>query len=203
MVHYHPGPFRGRFEKRGLGPSHQASTVQGIVVVAAGSVRTLANIELGSRSVNPDAGSESARACKCGAKLGSFASADIDAAAPAAVVGFTNSGVEKVPAPGEFEIAEAWQPMQLILVGPLNENTASAHPFVAEVAEGAAAALVLSVPTTPQYHPSHQRLESLIITLQNRMRELGSVSAYSSLNHRAVRYRTLSVLNGHPIEQRG
>ena len=108
------------------------------------------------------------------------------------VAGVTNSGVEKVPAPGlpefdeEPEIAEAWQPMQLILVGPLNENCGSAQPsplLVAEsvVPEAADALPVTSVPTTAQYQPSHQRLESLIITLQKRIGEFGSGFKYSSL----------------------
>ena len=52
-------------------------------IVGAGSILTLANIELGSRPVNPDAGSGSAGACKCAAKAGSCASAGIDPAAPA------------------------------------------------------------------------------------------------------------------------
>src|ERR1700733_8310398 len=145
-------------------------------IVAAGSFLTLANIELGSRPVNPDAGSESACACECAAKAGSCASAGIDPAAPAEDVESINSGPEKVPAPGAVEIAEAWQPMQLILVGPLNESCGSAHPFVAE---GAAALRLVSVPTTDQYHPSHQRLESLTIPLQNWMGE--GLLEYSSL----------------------
>ena len=66
--------------------------------MAAGSILTLANIELGSRPVNPDAGSGSACACKCAAKAGSCASAGIDPAAPAEAI---NSGPEKVPAPGD------------------------------------------------------------------------------------------------------
>ena len=123
--------------------------------MAGRSILTLANIELGSLPVNPDAGSESACACacKCAAKAGSCASEDIDPAAPTEVVEPINSGPEKVPAPGEVEIAEAWQPMQLILTGPAIGNCASAHPPVVEDAAGGA---ILSVPTTDQYHPSHQ-----------------------------------------------
>jgi hypothetical protein len=103
----------------------------------------------------------------------------------------TNIGVEKVPAPGlpefdeEPEIAEAWQPMQLILVGPLTENCGSAQPLVVEdvvavVVEAADVLLPTSVPTTSQSQPSHQRLESLIIPLQKIIGEFGSVSRYSS-----------------------
>jgi hypothetical protein len=104
------------------------------------------------------------------------------------VAGVTNIGVEKVPAPGlpefdeEPEIAEAWQPMQLMLVGPLTENCDSAQPFDAEevVVDAAGVPLPTSVPTTSQSQPSHQRLESLIIPLQKIIGEFGSVSKYSS-----------------------
>ena len=131
-------------------------------IVAAGSILTLANIELGSRPLNPDAGSGSAGACKCVAIARRGASDGIDPAAPAEVVEAINSGPENVPAPGTFETAEAWQPMQLTLMGPFSGNCGSAHPFVVE---DAAALPVASVPTTDQYHPSHQRLESLTIPL--------------------------------------
>ena len=116
------------------------------------------------------------------------------------VAGVTNSDVEKVPVPGlpafveEPETAEAWQPMQLIAVGPLNENCGSGHPPLL-VAAGVVALLVAaiviveaadpqpvdSVPTTAQDHPSHQRFESLVITLQNLIGEVGSSSQCSSL----------------------
>jgi hypothetical protein len=189
------------------------------VVVAAASTLTLVNIELGSRSVNPDVGFGLACVAKCWpravvTKPGSVAfaiidraapaelfleSAGVDAAAPADVVK-GKFVVEKVPAPGTFEIAEAWQPMQLIPVGPLDENCGSAHPLVAEVA-AVAAALVTSVPTTAQSHPSHQRLESLTITLQKMMGEVKTVSKYSSLTTIApsgtgpCRFRTAIQLN--------
>jgi hypothetical protein len=88
--------------------------------------------------------------------------------------------VEKVPVPGEVEIAEAWQPMQLTLVGPLTGYTTAAHPFAEGVGVGAGVPPV-SLPTTAQSHPSHQRFESLTIPLQKRMGEVKSVSAYSSL----------------------
>jgi hypothetical protein len=110
------------------------------VAVAPGSIFTLANIELGSRSVNPDVGFGSVCACTCAAKPGSFASASIDAAAPAELfveaAGFPfptaevvkgKFVVEKVPAVGAFEIAEAWQPKQLLPVGPLTGNAGSGH----------------------------------------------------------------------------
>jgi len=99
----------------------------------------------------------------------------------------TNCGVEKVPVPGlpesdeEPEIAEAWQPMQLIAVGPLNENCGSGHPFIAGGGVGAAAPHAPSTPTTAQDQPSHQRFESLIITLQKQIGELATSSSYSSL----------------------
>src|SRR5229473_962089 len=136
-------------------------------IVAAGSILTLANIELGSRPVNPDAGSGSACVGKCVAMARSCASTGIDPAARAEVVESINSGPENVPAPGEVETAEAWQPMQLTLIGPFSGNCASAHPVVVEAAAGAGP--ITSVPTTDQYHPSHQRLESLTIPLQNWM----------------------------------
>ena len=59
----------------------------GYLVVAAGSILTWANIELGSRPVNPAAGFGLACVCKCWpravvTKPGSFASASIDARPP-------------------------------------------------------------------------------------------------------------------------
>jgi hypothetical protein len=77
-----------------------------MVAAAAGSILTLANVELGSRPVNPDAGSGAACISECGAKAGSFASAGIDSAGPAELVEPINCEVEKVPAPGAVEIAE-------------------------------------------------------------------------------------------------
>ena len=127
-------------------------------------------------------------------KPGRFASASIDAAAPAelfvesagvdpaASAEVVNSKfvVEKVPAPGAFEIAEAWQPMQLTLVGPLTGYTTALHPFAEGEGVGAGVPPV-SLPTTAQSHPSHQRFESLTITLQKRIGEVKSVFSYSSL----------------------
>jgi hypothetical protein len=62
--------------------------------VAAASILTLVNIELGSRPVNPDTGSGSACGCECIAKAGSFASAFVDPAAPAEAVEAINVVVE-------------------------------------------------------------------------------------------------------------
>jgi len=143
----------------------------------------LVNTELGSWSVNPATGLK-------GVWIGGEKSGSVANRFPW-VATVTNSGVEKVPVPGlnvfdeEPEIAEAWQPKQLIPVGPLGENRGSAQPLLLVVedvgVEAADALPVTSVPTTSQSQPSHQRLESLIIPLQKRMGELGLVSPYSSL----------------------
>jgi len=140
----------------------------------------LVNTELGSWSVNPATGLK-------GVWIGGEKSGSVANRFPW-VATVTNSGVEKVPVPGlnvfdeEPEIAEAWQPKQLIPVGPLGENCGSAQPFVVEdvVVEAAGGPLPTSVPTTSQSQPSHQRPESLIIPLQKIIGEFGSVSKYSS-----------------------
>ena len=164
--------------------------MQGIVV-SAGSIFTLANIELGNRPVNPDGACGAACGCDCNTptQFESCACADIAPpdvdpppsphdALPAAFFP-TQSGLEKVPIPVPSVCAEAWQPAQLRAVGKVPPGAAngfevsgSGHPLAWA---GFAVEAPTSTPTTAQYHPSHHSFESWIITLQNWILEGGSV----------------------------
>src|SRR5271169_1165110 len=131
------GPLTRGFLEKGFeaAKSFDSGTIHGIAVDEPGSVFIFAITDSGGRSVNPHNGLKGAGVPIGGKKKGSVAFTF------PSVAGVTNCGVEKVPAPGlpefdeEPEIAEAWQPMQLILVGPLNENCGSAQPPLVVVEE--------------------------------------------------------------------